>query len=274
MVKRFNEEIQIGPSASATTIVLDPSYPRLLIKNASGEEIIDLGKYGNLYAGGGGHDGDLVLRNANGSVDQVHIGAGEANLIIRNSAGKTIVELGRQGNLKLGGSGADGDIGLWPSGADQSDWSKATIHLDADAGDIRLSGADCSERFRVAGGQVEPGTVLVAGTEDELMPSRAAYDRRVAGVVSGAGDLKPGIVLGGREDPDASAAVALAGKVFCRVNDSAGPLAVGDLLTTSDVEGQAMRAVDAGRSFGAVLGKALRRFDSGSGLIPVLIALQ
>ena len=35
-----------------------------------------------------------------------------------------------------------------------------------------------------------------------------------------------------------------------------------------------MKATDQQRAFGAVLGKALRPLASGSGLIPILVALQ
>jgi hypothetical protein len=35
-----------------------------------------------------------------------------------------------------------------------------------------------------------------------------------------------------------------------------------------------MKAADRGRAFGAVLGKALRPFAGGQGLVPVLVSLQ
>jgi hypothetical protein len=62
--------------------------------------------------------------------------------------------------------------------------------------------------------------------------------------------------------------------VFCRVDASYGPIDVGDLLTTSPTEGHAMRASDPSRSFGATLGKALDCWSSGTGLVPILVALQ
>jgi len=68
--------------------------------------------------------------------------------------------------------------------------------------------------------------------------------------------------------------VALLGKVYCKVDATAAPVAVGDLLTTSDTPGYAMKATDPQRAFGAVLGKALQPLPAGSGLIPVLVALQ
>ena len=70
------------------------------------------------------------------------------------------------------------------------------------------------------------------------------------------------------------APVALLGKVFCKVDASLAPIAVGDLLTTSPTPGHGMKATDSAKAFGAVIGKALRPFKDGLGLIPILVALQ
>ena len=64
------------------------------------------------------------------------------------------------------------------------------------------------------------------------------------------------------------------GKVFCKVDADAAPVDIGDLLTTSNTPGHAMKATDRERAFGAVIGKALAPLVSGRGLIPVLVALN
>ncbi len=64
------------------------------------------------------------------------------------------------------------------------------------------------------------------------------------------------------------------GKVYCKVDASYAPIAIGDLLTTSPTPGHAMNAIDQLQAFGAVIGKALRPLGEGQGLIPILIALQ
>jgi hypothetical protein len=115
---------------------------------------------------------------------------------------------------------------------------------------------------------------MVLDAEGMLLPCSEAYDPKVAGVISGAGEHKPGIVLDRRESSGNRVSVALLGKVFCKVDASTSSIAVGDLLTTSDVCGHAMKANDRDRAFGAVLGKALRPLANGRGLIPVLVALQ
>ena len=142
-------------------------------------------------------------------------------------------------------------------------------------GDIRLTNADCAEEFDIFGAdKVEPGTVMVLGDEGALSASQQAYDRRVAGVISGAGTYKPGIVLDKKQTSRNRQPVALMGKVFCKVDAQFGPIAIGDLLTTSPTPGHAMGTSDAIKAFGAVIGKALRPLSNGQGLIPILIALQ
>lgn len=141
--------------------------------------------------------------------------------------------------------------------------------------DIVLANADCAEDFDIAGlAKVEPGTVMVIESEGALRESDRAYDKRVAGVISGAGKYKPGIVLDKQESSNNRMPIALMGKVYCKVDASYGAIEVGDLLTTSQTPGHAMRADDPFKAFGAVIGKALRPLTDGQGLIPILIALQ
>jgi hypothetical protein len=144
-------------------------------------------------------------------------------------------------------------------------------------GDITLDGGDCAEQFDVqpaSAAHVTPGTVVVIGDDGALRRSIIAYDRRVAGVVSGAGDYRPGIILGRKDGGDGRPAVALVGKVACKVDASYGAIEIGDLLTTSDTPGHAMRAADPALAFGAVIGKALAAVPGGRALVPILVALQ
>ncbi|HEY8766183.1 MAG TPA: hypothetical protein VIP09_02795 [Dehalococcoidia bacterium] len=144
-------------------------------------------------------------------------------------------------------------------------------------GDITLENADCAEEFDVdttCAQHVGPGTVVVLGDEGCLRHSRSAYDKRVAGVVSGGGGYRPGIILDQIVSKSDRMAVALLGKVFCNVDATYGSVAVGDLLTTSDTPGHAMKASDSSRAFGAVIGKALGSLQSGRGSVPILVALQ
>jgi hypothetical protein len=142
-------------------------------------------------------------------------------------------------------------------------------------GDVILQNADCAEDFDVAALEgVEPGSVMIIGDDSALRQSEQAYDKRVAGVVSGGGAYKPGIVLDRHEPADNRKSIALLGKFYCKVDASREPIEVGDLLTTSPTPGRAMKATDPVRAFGAVIGKALRSLRDGHGLIPILVALQ
>jgi len=142
-------------------------------------------------------------------------------------------------------------------------------------GDIILTGADCAEYFHVVSPILpEPGTVLVIDKEGSLRESSEAYDKKVAGVVSGAGEYRHGILLDGRPSNEPRVALALTGKVYCKVDAQYSPIEVGDMLTTSPTPGHAMKATEAVKAFGSVIGKALRPLAEGQGLVPILVSLQ
>jgi hypothetical protein len=164
------------------------------------------------------------------------------------------------------------DIGIVAQGAKYAGYFDGDIMV---TGDVKLQNGDCAEEFDVvAAEEVGPGTVVVLDNEGNVRQSTEAYDRRVAGVVSGAGNLRPGIVLGRRPGASFRLPVALVGKVFCRVDADMSPIQVGDLLTTSSTPGHAMKASEPAKAFGAVIGKALRPLESGRDIIPILVALQ
>jgi len=142
-------------------------------------------------------------------------------------------------------------------------------------GDIRFlsNHGDCAEDFDIAEA-AEPGTVMVLGEAGALRQSHQAYDKRVAGVISGAGSYKPALVLDKHESETNRVPIGLVGKVYCKVDAEASPIEIGDLLTTSSTPGHAMKASDPLKAFGSVIGKALEGLQQGQGLIPILIALQ
>lgn len=139
-------------------------------------------------------------------------------------------------------------------------------------------GSDIAEPFDVNEplGAME-GAVLVIDPDSpgNLKVADAAYDRRVAGVVSGAGEVQPGLIMSQEGTvADGKYPVALTGRVYCLADASNGPIEPGDLLTTSDTPGHAMKAVDHARAQGAVLGKAMTSLKEGRGLVLVLVSLQ
>ena len=62
--------------------------------------------------------------------------------------------------------------------------------------------------------------------------------------------------------------------MWVHCDTSNGPIAIGDLLTTSETAGHAMKVTDHTRAPGAVLGKAMSSLKDGSGLVLILVSLQ
>ena len=137
-------------------------------------------------------------------------------------------------------------------------------------------GADLSENFTVEG-SAEPGMVVVIDAEHPggLCASRGAYDRRVAGIISGAGGVQTGMLMSQEGSlADGEHAVALTGRVYCWCEAFSGAIEPGDMLTTSDTPGHAMKVTDYPRAQGAIIGKAMTALEEGKGLVLVLVNLQ
>jgi hypothetical protein len=139
------------------------------------------------------------------------------------------------------------------------------------------TGASDVAEYMPITGNVASGTVLIIGADGRLQSSMTAYDTRVAGIVS----TEPGVSLGAKEGGNpGEQIIAVAGRVPCKVDATKAPIRAGDLLTTSDNPGYAMKAEPievSGRTFypsGIVLGKAMGTLESGTGTIDVLVTLQ
>jgi hypothetical protein len=116
--------------------------------------------------------------------------------------------------------------------------------------------------------------VLDPSASNQVTASSAAYATTVAGVVSD----QPGLILG--QAGDAKVKVATTGRVRVKVDATKHPIAIGDLLVSSDVPGVAMvsEPVDIGgvklHRPGTLIGKALEPLTGGEGEILVLLSLQ
>lgn len=139
-------------------------------------------------------------------------------------------------------------------------------------------GADLAEPF-----DLTEETAVEAGTVVSIDPVQAgklrlatqAYDRKVAGVISGAGGVQAGMIMG-QEGTMANGQypVALTGRVYVKVDAQYGSIQAGDLLTTSDTPGHAMKVSNYEEAQGAIIGKAMSSLEHGKGLVLVLISLQ
>lgn len=261
-----NLGIGVQPSSSDSLIVRD-SYPARF-EDASGNPMAFLGRDPTKKCG------LLELHNAAFAytiVAHADEGDGGPNIDLLDPNGVVTMQI--DGN----GGGGGGYLALYNSAGTK------TIELDADDDDLgvltvdvlEISGADVAERFPVSE-QIEPGMVVVIDAENpgQLCLSRTAYDRKVAGVVSGAGDLNAGTILGNRPGSADGPPVALSGRVWVRCDARRAAIEPGDLLTTSDTPGHAMKVGDHGLAQGAVIGKAMSRLASQCGLVLVLVQPQ
>jgi hypothetical protein len=246
--------------------------------NSSMVDIV--GQQGLVRAGGEGVSGTVSLQSGN-QQETVRLSAADATVRVGgNGVNGTVSVLGADGQpmLELLGRPTESVMGLGqrnrPARLSLYDANqREALRLDAKTGDIMLANADCAEEFDVEAG-AEPGMVMVLAEDGSLTASEKPYDTRVAGVVSGAGAYRPGLILDRRDTGRQRAPIALMGKVYCLADATHAPIVVGDLLTTSAHPGHAMRIGDRDRALGAVLGKALAPLPSGRGLIPVLVTLQ
>lgn len=144
-------------------------------------------------------------------------------------------------------------------------------------GDLILAGADVAEQFDTSptsGASITPGMVVVLDEAGRLTPSEDAYDSRVVGIVSGAGDRVPALVLDRAAETTARRLpLAVVGKAWCLADATDSPIVVGDVLTTSTRAGHAMHAQDRLASVGAIIGKALTPLPTGTGTVLVLVGL-
>ncbi|MBN1479633.1 hypothetical protein JXA70_05125, partial [candidate division KSB1 bacterium] len=160
-------------------------------------------------------------------------------------------------------------------------WPQARLHVE---GDMRCDvvtitgGSDIAEPFDISQEiDIKSGMVMSIDAENpgQLKAADVEYDRCVAGIVSGAGGIAPGMIMGQDGSiADGEHAIALSGRVYCFADASNGAIEPGDLLTTSTIKGHAMKATDHTRAQGAIIGKALTALESGRSLVLVLVSLQ
>lgn len=234
------------------------------------------------YDNGDGNEGTVLKLfneiNANNTIELDGADANDSGAILLSSSGgnKSILIDAQNNN----GSGK-GLIELYDENGN------ATLKMDADyMGNSRVTtdelaimgGSDLSEMFDVnADFDFRPGYIvsLDPNNPGELAISNKANDPLVAGVISGANGIKPGMLMGQAGTiADGDTPVALTGRVYTYCNNSNGEIQPGDLLTTSDQPGYAMKANQDKMNRGTIIGKAISALTDKEGLVLVLINLQ
>src|SRR5262249_8552151 len=136
-------------------------------------------------------------------------------------------------------------------------------------------GSDLAEHFEVVA-EAKPGMLVAIDPQrpGKLTITRSAYNRRVAGIISGANHLAAGMVLPAPAGAKAAMTVALSGRVWVYCEATKHAIQPGDLLTSAAIPGYAMRVSNFRKAQGAIIGKAMTALKSGKGLVLVLVSLQ
>jgi len=211
--------------------------------------------YANVMTLGANHS--LSLYNSEGdmrvSMVTTENGTDGSQLILYDSEGNASIVLDAQNG---------GEVG-----------SKSRIFTES----LQITGgSDLAEPFEV-NDDVVAGMILSIDPENpgKLMAAGKAYDKCVAGIVSGAGNINTGMIMGQKGSlADGKVPVALSGRVYCLTTNTNGEIQPGDLLTTSPVQGYAMKVTNYKKAQGAIIGKAMTSPDEKTGLVLVLVTLQ
>lgn len=141
-------------------------------------------------------------------------------------------------------------------------------------------GSDFSEYFDVSpvkNIQPLPGMIVSIDENNpgKMIISHSAYDKKVAGVISGANGIKPGMMMGQKKSiADGEYPVAITGRVYVKAETSRSEIKPGDLLTTSNIPGYAMKAGNLRKGTGAIIGKAMTSLKDAEGFVLVLLGMQ
>ena len=216
--------------------------------------------YGTTYSAFWRQGADYSLLT-NGTHSFVNAPSGSGNIYFRAANTDKMILVGSSGNVGIGTASPT-----------------TKLHV---VGDVTVTGNIAAKYQDIAewvesSEPVNSGTVVVLDdtASNRVTASSQSYDTRVAGVVS----AQPGLTLG--EAGDTKVLVATTGRVKVKVDASAGPIKVGDLLVTSDTPGVAMKSQPISVSGvqlhrpGTLIGKALEPLQKGTGEILVLLSLQ
>ncbi len=169
----------------------------------------------------------------------------------------------------LSGGGASGAVTI-TSNATSANTASAIVARDGSgnfsAGVITATAtaaryADLAENYSTDS-ELDAGTVVQFGGDAEVHACNIEGTQAVAGVIS----TDPAYLMNADSDGQA---VALTGRVPCKVS---GPVATGDLLVASSLNGHAKS--DNNARAGTIIGKAIGSNEAGEGVIEVLVNMM
>jgi hypothetical protein len=207
---------------------------------------------------------------------------GISSSVTGESYGRAILGQANGGTSSFGGLfqyGTDGNNAayLGGNGIAADFYGPIAVHGTATVSVLTITGgSDLAEPFALTSVNAAKGSLLVIDAEHpgKLQVSQHAYDTRVAGIVSGANGVKPGISLHQEGALEGGENVALSGRVYALADASFGAIRPGDLLTTSDTPGHCMKVTNYALAQGAIVGKAMSALKADKGMVLVLVTLQ
>lgn len=247
---------------SAYRLVIQRGTGRVGINTETPAELLSIAGAGSaIELGVGvakeGNNGKIAYQRWTNGLDIVGAGpTGDNRRITFHDQGGGSQHMGN-----IGVRGYDPNVGLpngWGGGVHT--WDIAVNGTGKARGGFQTGQWDLAEKFDKHDETLEPGDVVAADPEvpERLIRSTRAYQETVLGVIS----EKPGFLLGvAWEDPINPTALGLAGRVPVKVTLEGGAIRIGDLLTSAETPGHAMKATRSGR----VIGMALDNFDGGKG---------
>lgn len=183
----------------------------------------------------------------------------------------------------IGGNGSGSDVQVGSMNSEISNvalynWGSGN-YMNLYCASITITGgSDLAEPFDINSsvGEIPQGSVVVIDGDNpgHLKVSTKPYDTCVAGVLSGANGIHPGIQMHQEGLLEGGKNVALSGRVYVLADASNGAIHAGDMLTTSATPGHAMKVSDHNRAQGAIIGKAMSGLKEGKGMVLVLVTLQ
>jgi hypothetical protein len=267
VVMTFSQAGNVGIGSVAPTAKFEVSG--VATETAGGRRVARLWDETNSAAGvGAGLGLNGKYSAAGASTEFANIKGVKATATDGDTTGNLVLSVSRASN-----AGGTEVVRVTPTGIAVT--GNANFTGTVTGGSIQATYQDVAE-WVPANQDLTAGTVVVLNPErsNEVMASTMPYDTTVAGVVSD----QPGLILGiGSATKEK---IATTGRVHVRVDAHRAPIAIGDLLVTSDVPGVAMRSMPidvAGISMhrpGTIVGKALEPLASGEGEILVLLSLQ